>query len=78
MIREGLQSGPEHAWLSRSDAHILAATQVLCGGEHASVTFPVQRLVALLLAPWVLGSQRLKAPIPAHPWWLSLCLTWSC
>lgn len=45
VIREGLQSGPEKAWLSRGDARILAATQMLSGGEHASVTFPVQRLV---------------------------------
>jgi len=45
VIREGLQSGPEHAWLNRGDARILAATQMLSGGEHASVTFPVLRLV---------------------------------
>lgn len=45
VIREGLQSGPERAWLSRGDARILAATQMLSGGEHASVTFPVLRLV---------------------------------
>ncbi|WP_407713070.1 azurin [Comamonas testosteroni] len=45
VIRGGLQSGPEHAWLSRSDARILAATPMLSGGEHASVTFPIQRLV---------------------------------
>ncbi|GAB2809693.1 azurin [Comamonas piscis] len=44
VIREGQRSGPERAWLSRGDARVLAATQMLSGGEHASVSFPVERL----------------------------------
>lgn len=44
VIKEGLEAGPEHAWLERTDARILAATHMLSGGEHASVTFPTTRL----------------------------------
>lgn len=44
VIADGQQAGPDRAWLERGDARILAATQMLSGGEHASVTFPVARL----------------------------------
>ena len=44
VIREGQRSGPGRAWLSRGDARVLAATQMLSGGAHASVSFPAERL----------------------------------
>lgn len=44
VIADGLRAGPEHAWMQRTDARVIAATQMLSGGEHASVTFPVARL----------------------------------
>lgn len=44
VIADGLEAGPEHAWLERGDGRILAATQMLSGGEQASVTFPMARL----------------------------------
>jgi azurin len=44
VIADGLRAGPDHAWLQTGDARIIAATQMLSGGEHASVTFPVDRL----------------------------------
>jgi len=44
VIADGQKAGPDVAWLERGDARILAATQMLSGGEHASVTFPVARL----------------------------------
>ena len=44
VIADGLRAGPEHAWVDHSDARVIAATQMLSGGEHASVTFPVARL----------------------------------
>lgn len=44
VIADGLRAGPEHAWLQTGDSRIIAATQMLSGGEHASVTFPVERL----------------------------------
>lgn len=46
VIADGLRAGPDKAWLERGDARILAASQMLSGGEHASVTFPVARLKA--------------------------------
>lgn len=46
VIADGLKAGPDKAWLERGDARILAASQMLSGGEHASVTFPVARLKA--------------------------------
>jgi azurin len=44
VIADGLRAGPDHAWVDHSDARVIAATQMLSGGEHASVTFPVARL----------------------------------
>lgn len=44
VIADGQQAGPERAWVERGDARVIAATQMLSGGEHASVRFPVARL----------------------------------
>lgn len=44
VIADGLRAGPDRAWVQRGDARVIAATQMLSGGEHASVTFPVARL----------------------------------
>lgn len=44
VIADGQRAGPERAWVPRGDARVIAATQMLSGGEHASVTFPVSRL----------------------------------
>lgn len=44
VIADGLRAGPERAWVDHADARVIAATQMLSGGEHASVTFPVARL----------------------------------
>ncbi len=46
VIADGQRAGPERAWVPRGDARVIAATQMLSGGEHASVTFPVSRLRA--------------------------------
>ncbi|WP_026432204.1 azurin [Paracidovorax oryzae] len=46
VIADGQRAGPERAWVPRGDARIIAATQMLSGGEHASVSFPVSRLRA--------------------------------
>lgn len=46
VIAEGQRAGPDRAWVPRGDARVIAATQMLSGGEHASVTFPVSRLRA--------------------------------
>jgi azurin len=44
VIADGLRAGPDRAWVERGDARVIAATQMLSGGEHASVSFPVARL----------------------------------
>lgn len=44
VIADGLRAGPDRAWVQRGDARVIAATQMLSGGEHASVSFPVARL----------------------------------
>lgn len=44
MIGGCLRAGPDRAWVERGDARIIAATQMLSGGEHASVSFPLGRL----------------------------------
>jgi len=46
VIADGLRAGPDRAWVERGDARVIAATQMLSGGEHASVSFPVSRLKA--------------------------------
>ena len=46
VIASGMQAGPDRAWVPRGDARVIAATQMLSGGEHASVSFPVARLKA--------------------------------
>lgn len=46
VIAAGLSAGPDRAWVAQGDARVIAATQMLSGGEHASVTFPVSRLKA--------------------------------
>lgn len=46
VIEEGQREGPDRAWVPRADSRVIAATQMLSGGEHASVTFPVARLKA--------------------------------
>ncbi|WP_212645886.1 azurin [Delftia sp. PE138] len=44
VIADGMRAGPDRAWVDHADARVIAATQMLSGGEHASVTFPVARL----------------------------------
>lgn len=43
-VRDGLAAGPDHDWVMPGDKRIIARTPLIGGGEHASVTFPVDRL----------------------------------
>lgn len=44
VIADGLRAGDSHAWVPPNDARVIAATQMLSGGEHAQVQFPTARL----------------------------------